>query len=64
MNLNIARNRAKYFDKKMIIEYRLANGSIYKGDLKYSEANSLSEFNQKMSEAGFILSYAKVYEIL
>ena len=64
MNLDIARNRAKYFHKNIIVEYRIANGSIYKGNKHYSEANSLQQFEQDMQKAGFVLSHLKVYETL
>ena len=60
--LRIAYNRAKYFNKKVIIEYRYSNNSIYKGNIHYSEADSLKDFNQRMRDANIMISHAKVYE--
>ena len=60
--LRIAFNRAKYFNKKMIVEFRYSNNSIYKGNIHYTEADSLKEFNQRMRDANIMISHAKLYE--
>jgi hypothetical protein len=60
-DLAIAFNRAKYFNKKVIIEYRLQNNSIYQSQISYREADSLEDFKERMIKTGTIISYAKVY---
>lgn len=60
--LQIARNRAKHFGNKFIVEYRYRNNSIYQGNVHYSETNSLEEFKDKMSSLGHIIQSLKIYE--
>jgi hypothetical protein len=60
-DLAIAFNRARYFKKKMIIEYRLHNNSIYQSEINYREADSLEDFKERMIKADLRISYAKIY---
>ena len=60
-DLAIAFNRAKYFNKKVIIEYRIHNNSNYLGSIKYCEADSMEDFKQQRRKTGTLISYAKVY---
>jgi hypothetical protein len=60
--LIVAFNRAKYFNKKVIIEYRYANNSIYQGNIHYIEADSLKDFYKSMNDANQQISHAKIYE--
>jgi hypothetical protein len=60
-DLAIAFNRAKYFNKKVIIEYRLHNNSPYQSQIDYREADSLEDFKERMAKAGVMISYAKVH---
>jgi hypothetical protein len=62
--LKIAFNRAKYYGKKVIVEFRYSNNSIYRGDIHYSEADSLKDFKQRMKNANIMVSQAKIYEEL
>ena len=60
-DLAIAFNRARYFKKKMIIEYREHNNSIYQSQINYREADSMEDFKERMAKSGTLISYAKIY---
>ena len=60
-DIAIAFNRARYFKKKMIIEYRIHNNSNYLGQINYIEADSMEDFKERMRKSDTLISYAKIH---